>query len=64
MSEPESIASVDKGKTPDNSAKNKASIAPKTKGMINAMVNNYALWSNTIKTMLRKHILRNESHEW
>ena len=40
VSEPESIASVDKaaGETPDNSAKNKASIAPKTKaGMINAM---------------------------
>jgi len=40
VSEPESIASVDKaaGATPDNSAKNKASIAPKTKaGMINAM---------------------------
>ena len=42
VSEPESIASVDKAadETPDNSAKNKASIAPKTKaGMINAMVN-------------------------
>ena len=42
MSEPESIASVDKAASdsPDNSAKNKASIAPKTKaGMINAMVN-------------------------
>jgi hypothetical protein len=40
VSEPESIASVDKAadETPDNSAKNKASIAPKTKaGMINAM---------------------------
>ena len=42
VSEPESIASVDKAAddSPDNSAKNKASIAPKTKaGMINAMVN-------------------------
>ena len=42
VSEPESIASVDKATkdSPDNSAKNKASIAPKTKaGMINAMVN-------------------------
>ena len=42
VSEPESIASVDKAAdaTPDNSAKNRASIAPKTKaGMINAMVN-------------------------
>ena len=41
VSEPESIASVDKAadETPDNSAKNKASIAPKTKaGMISAMV--------------------------
>ena len=40
VSEPESIASVDKATkdSPDNSAKNKASIAPKTKaGMINAM---------------------------
>ena len=40
VSEPESIASVDKAASdsPDNSAKNKASIAPKTKaGMINAM---------------------------
>ena len=42
VSEPESIASVDKAASdsPDNSAKNKATIAPKTKaGMINAMVN-------------------------
>ena len=42
VSEPESIASVDKATkdSPDNSAKNKRSIAPKTKaGMINAMVN-------------------------
>lgn len=42
VSEPEAIASVDKAASdsPDNSAKNKASIAPKTKaGMINAMVN-------------------------
>ena len=42
VSEPESIASVDKATkdSPDNSAKNKSSIAPKTKaGMINAMVN-------------------------
>lgn len=41
VSEPESIASVDKATkdSPDNSAKNKASIAPKTKaGMISAMV--------------------------
>ena len=41
VSEPESIASVDKAASdsPDNSAKNKASIAPKTKaGMISAMV--------------------------
>jgi len=40
VSEPESIASVDKAASdsPDNSAKNKASIAPKTKaGMISAM---------------------------
>ena len=40
VSEPESIASVDKATkdSPDNSAKNKASIAPKTKaGMISAM---------------------------
>ena len=40
VSEPESIASVDKATkdSPDNSAKNKASIAPKTKaGMIAAM---------------------------
>jgi hypothetical protein len=40
VSEPESIASVDKAASdsPDNSAKNKASIMPKTKaGMINAM---------------------------
>ena len=42
VSEPESIASVDKAAkdSPDNSKKNQASIAPKTKaGMINAMVN-------------------------
>ena len=42
MSEPEAIASVDKAAkdSPDNSKKNQASIAPKTKaGMINAMVN-------------------------
>ena len=41
VSEPESIASVDKATkdSPDNSAKNKATIAPKTKaGMISAMV--------------------------
>ena len=41
VSEPESIASVDKAASdsPDNSAKNKASIAPKTQaGMISAMV--------------------------
>jgi len=41
VSEPESIASVDKAASdsPDNSAKNKATIAPKTKaGMISAMV--------------------------
>ena len=41
VSEPESIASVDKAadETPDNSAKNKASIMPKTKaGMIAATV--------------------------
>tara|TARA_B100001057_G_scaffold108143_1_gene105868 strand:- start:1141 stop:2253 length:1113 start_codon:yes stop_codon:yes gene_type:complete len=40
VSEPESIASVDKAASdsPDNSAKNKATIAPKTKaGMISAM---------------------------
>ena len=42
VSEPEAIASVDKAASdsPDNSKKNQASIAPKTKaGMINAMVN-------------------------
>lgn len=41
VSEPEAIASVDKAAkdSPDNSKKNQASIAPKTKaGMINAMV--------------------------
>ena len=41
VSEPEAIASVDKAASdsPDNSAKNKASIAPKTKaGMILSLI--------------------------
>ena len=67
VSEPESIASVDKADedSPDNSAKNKASIAPKTKaGMINAMVNSHETWTKKKKGRCPKSLCTNhENHE-
>ena len=67
VSEPESIASVDKAASdsPDNSAKNKASIAPKTKaGMISAMVTHMqAMKKADMETMYSNYMMKKESVE-
>ena len=66
VSEPESIASVDKAadETPDNSAKNKASIAPKTKaGMISAMVTHMQAMKKVDMQNMYNSYMNNESVE-
>ena len=67
VSEPESIASVDKAASdsPDNSAKNKASIAPKTKaGMISAMVTHMqAMKKADMENMYSNYMMKKESVE-
>ena len=66
VSEPESIASVDKATkdSPDNSAKNKASIAPKTKaGMISAMVTHMQAMKKVDMQNMYNSYMNNESVE-